>query len=123
MFCGYCGNQNLDEHIYCVGCGRRLKLLTKQEVVPKKIDDPKKIVPATQTPTLETQKISLYSLFDFDLPETGIDSKKYVEELEKEILLQALKKTGWVKNQSAMLLRINRTTLLEKLKKYEIKNE
>ena len=57
------------------------------------------------------------------LEEEKLKNRPNNELTEKEILLKALKKTGWVKNQAAMLLRINRTTLVEKLKKYEIKNE
>ena len=40
-----------------------------------------------------------------------------VNEFENQIILQALNKTGWNKNQAALLLRINRTTLIEKIKK------
>ena len=54
------------------------------------------------------------------IPEEGINLKKIVEEFEKELLLEALEKTGWVKNKAANLLDLNRTTLVEKLKKMKI---
>ena len=63
---------------------------------------------------------SLRQAFHVGIPEEGINLKKTVEEFEKELLLEALEKTGWVKNKAANLLGLNRTTLVEKLKKMKI---
>jgi len=63
---------------------------------------------------------SLRQSFHVGIPEEGINLKKTVEEFEKELLLEALEKTGWVKNKAANLLGLNRTTLVEKLKKMKI---
>ncbi len=63
---------------------------------------------------------SLKQSFHVGIPEGGINLKKTVEEFEKELLLEALEKTGWVKNKAANLLGLNRTTLVEKLKKLQI---
>ena len=65
---------------------------------------------------------SLRQSFHVGIPEEGINLKKTVEEFEKELLLEALEKTGWVKNKAANLLGLNRTTLVEKLKKMKIVN-
>ena len=43
--------------------------------------------------------------------------KKAVEDFEKQLILEALEKTNWVKNKASKLLGLNRTTLVEKLKK------
>ncbi len=43
-----------------------------------------------------------------------------VAAFEKGLLVQALNQCGWVKNRAARLLGINRTTLVEKLKRYGI---
>lgn len=51
------------------------------------------------------------------LPEQGLDFYAAVDEFEKSLILQALERTGWNKNQAAALLSLNRTTLVEKLKK------
>jgi transcriptional regulator with PAS, ATPase and Fis domain len=51
------------------------------------------------------------------LPESGIDLTTYIEDLENNLILQALKRTNNNKNQAAKLLGINRTTLVERLKK------
>ena len=54
------------------------------------------------------------------LPETGIDLKAAVESFENELIRQALDRTGWNKNRAAMLLSLNRTTLVEMLKRKRI---
>jgi DNA-binding NtrC family response regulator len=43
-----------------------------------------------------------------------------VNEYEKQLILHALEKAGWVKNRAAKLLKMNRTTLVEKIKKQGI---
>ncbi len=52
--------------------------------------------------------------------EEGIDFNDHVSRLEKELLLKALKLSGGVKNRAAKLLNLNRTTLVEKLKRLNI---
>jgi DNA-binding NtrC family response regulator len=44
-----------------------------------------------------------------------------VSEFEKTLILQALNKTGWVKNKAAQLLNLNRTTLIEKIKRQNLR--
>lgn len=52
-----------------------------------------------------------------DFPESGIDFNSVVGDFEDKLILKALELTGWNKNQAAHLLRLNRTTLVEKIKK------
>ena len=51
------------------------------------------------------------------IPVNGIDLSRAVEEFENRLILEALERTNWVKSKAAQLLQINRTTLIEKLKK------
>ena len=51
------------------------------------------------------------------LPEDGLDFNEAVNEFENELILQALQKTAGNKNRAATLLNLNRTTLVEKLKR------
>lgn len=51
------------------------------------------------------------------LPQGGLDLKRTIEDFEDRLILSALDRTGWNKNRAAALLRIKRTTLIEKLKK------
>jgi transcriptional regulator with GAF, ATPase, and Fis domain len=50
-------------------------------------------------------------------PQEGVDLNAVLEEIEKRIIIQALERAGGVKKKAATLLGLNRTTLLEKLKK------
>ena len=52
-----------------------------------------------------------------DLPEEGLDLREVLNEFEERLIRQALDRTGWNKNRAAALLSMNRTTLVEKLKK------
>jgi len=54
---------------------------------------------------------------DFDIPEAGISFKKAVDDFESKLIVGALRKTGGNKNKAASLLNLNRTTLVEKIKK------
>lgn len=51
------------------------------------------------------------------LPADGISLNGAVEQLERDLIAQALDRTQWNKNRAAQLLGLNRTTLLEKIKK------
>ncbi len=57
------------------------------------------------------------------IPEEGVDFNELVNKFEKDILLNALAKSGGVKNRAAKLLNLNRTTLVEKLKRLNIATE
>lgn len=52
-----------------------------------------------------------------EIPDTGLDFNTAVDQFENALILKALEKTGWNRNQAALLLRLNRTTLVEKMKK------
>ncbi len=54
---------------------------------------------------------------DLEFPEDGLSLSQAVSELEKRLILKALERTGGVKNRAAKLLKMNRTTLIEKMKK------
>jgi DNA-binding NtrC family response regulator len=51
------------------------------------------------------------------LPDTGIDLRAAVEQYENDLIRKALEKTGRNKNQAAQLLGVNRTTLVEMIKR------
>ena len=54
------------------------------------------------------------------LTDEGINLNNAVTEFEKALILQSLEKTQWVKNKAAQLLNLNRTTLVEKIKRHQI---
>jgi DNA-binding NtrC family response regulator len=52
-----------------------------------------------------------------DLPEEGIDLPGYLAAVERDLVRRALERTGGNRNRAADLLRLKRTTLVEKLKR------
>lgn len=57
------------------------------------------------------------------LPVNGIDLKDYLSNLEKQLIQQALDESGGVVARAAEKLRIRRTTLVEKVRKYGLREE
>jgi two-component system response regulator PilR (NtrC family) len=51
------------------------------------------------------------------LPDSGVDLKQLLSDIEDSLINQALDVTGGNKNQASKLLSMNRTTLIEKMKK------
>ena len=51
------------------------------------------------------------------LSDAGLDLKETLSEIEDSLIVQALELTGGNKNQASKLLHMNRTTLIEKMKK------
>jgi len=51
------------------------------------------------------------------LSAAGIAFRDVVDRFETDLILQALEQTQWNKNKAAQLLGLNRTTLIEKIKK------
>jgi DNA-binding NtrC family response regulator len=54
------------------------------------------------------------------LPKDGLNLEMYIEQLENTLIMQALERTGNNKNQAAKLLGLNRTTLVERIKKRKL---
>ena len=69
----------------------------------------------------KSQSSISYNADKIDIPETGLDYNSAVNAYENQLILKALEKTGWNRNQAAILLKINRTTLVEKIKKKGLK--
>ena len=77
--------------------------------------------PACELSPTEMLQNGLKQSFFIGLPEGGINLKNAVEEFERGLITEALEKTDWVKNKAAGLLELNRTTLVEKIKKMDLK--
>ena len=56
-----------------------------------------------------------------EISKEGISLNSAVNEFEKALIFQSLEKTKWVKNKAAKLLQLNRTTLVEKIKRHHLK--
>ena len=55
-----------------------------------------------------------------EITEDGICLNTAVSEFEKSLIIQSLEKSDGVKNKAAKLLHVNRTTLVEKIKRHKI---
>jgi len=53
--------------------------------------------------------------------EDTIDLKQYLTSVERTLICKALEKSNWVVSQAAKALSLRRTTLIEKIRKLEIK--
>jgi transcriptional regulator with GAF, ATPase, and Fis domain len=95
----------------------RLTILVGKDVVTAS-DLPEKFHQITVAQT--TDRLHTRQMMDFNFPEYGIDINSVVENMERNLILKALEKTGGVKNRAAKLLGLNRTTLIEKMKKMKI---
>lgn len=56
------------------------------------------------------------------IPDDGIDLNDLIGNMERDLICKALEKTEGVKSKAATLLGLNRTTLIEKMKKMGIKD-
>ncbi|RLB90938.1 MAG: sigma-54-dependent Fis family transcriptional regulator [Deltaproteobacteria bacterium] len=57
---------------------------------------------------------------NIELSDNGLGLNETIGQIEKNLLQKALVKSGGVKSRAAKLLNLNRTTLVEKLKRYNI---
>jgi transcriptional regulator with PAS, ATPase and Fis domain len=55
-----------------------------------------------------------------DLPQNGLDLNGHMLTIEKDLIVQALARTNGNRNKAAEILRIKRTTLVEKMKRLGI---
>ena len=88
-------------------------VVMKEEGTITEDDLPAKIRNSTE------ESVKVESVF---LPEEGIDFNNHILRVERDLLLKALKMSGGVKNRAAKLLNLNRTTLVEKLKRLDIRD-
>ena len=58
-----------------------------------------------------------------ELPENGADLKTILEAVEEKMIGDALERTGGNKNRAAELLGLNRTTLVEKLRRRRVSTQ
>ncbi len=88
----------------------RLVILTESEVVEVE-DLPQRF---RETASLGVGGESI------DFSPEGLNLPQALHELERRLILKALEQSNWVKSRAAQLLHLNRTTLIEKMKKQQI---
>lgn len=78
------------------------------------------IVPEDLPKNISGRKASQASVPHVKLSEDGICFNTAVSEFEKALIIQSLEMSNGVKNRAAKLLHLNRTTLVEKIKKHRL---
>lgn len=68
------------------------------------------------------QETQINPLETIEIPNGGMDFNNSVDAYENSLLMKALQKTRWNKRRAALLLNLNRTTLIEKIKKKGLKS-
>jgi sigma-54 specific flagellar transcriptional regulator A len=86
-----------------------------------KIAPPPAAPPATQEPTSENTSSRLPVAQLNALPPDGLDLRQYITDLESSLIQEALEEANGVVAHAASLLRMRRTTLVEKMRKYNIR--
>ncbi len=102
--------ENLIERLTILVSGN----IVKVSDLPDKIRETSKDEVVTEPHSVTPSK---YATKELDLPDSGLNLKSVIENMEKQLIQRALEKTGGNKNKAAELLGLNRTTLIEKLKK------
>lgn len=93
----------------------RMLLLHQDKRVLMPEDIPEEISRARGDIRVEEESVTTHE----ELPEEGIYLKEVLNNIEKKLILKSLKRTEGNKKQAAELLNIKRTTLIEKIKKYQ----
>jgi two-component system, NtrC family, response regulator HydG len=85
-------------------------------------DLPQEIRAGAETGTMSTLQAPQAFGPEREIPEEGLNLTEELARLERETLLQAFKRTGGNQAETARLLKMKRTTLVEKLKRHGISN-
>ena len=95
----------------------RLTILAEGEIQEEDLPEKMlvdRIAPASRGGTVAGGVPELGTVANFG---DGVDFNNAVASFENQLILSALDSTGWNKNKAARLLNLNRTTLVEKIKK------
>ena len=93
----------------------RMVIFQKHGVLPAGALPPHIARAESASSTVPTPELA--PLSSTQLPEKGVDLRAAVAQLEESLIGQALERTGGNRNAAAQLLGLNRTTLVEKLKR------
>lgn len=77
---------------------------------------PKDIPPEVKP---DAEKEDNQDFFTDEIPDEGVSLNDVVRNVEKRMILKSLEKTSWNKQKAAKLLNVKRTTLIEKIKKFQ----
>jgi sigma-54 specific flagellar transcriptional regulator A len=88
--------------------------------LPDKFRPNQELFPEQQEDEVRAQVRGLLSPDHVLLPSDGIDLRPHLAAIERNLMTQALTQSEWVVARAAKLLNLQRTTLVEKMRKFEI---
>ena len=92
------------------------RLVTLSNGTIRESDIPRKYIDGSGA-VVETANLNFVSSPKILITENGVDLNNIIKDIEDDLIKQALDMTSWNKNRAAKLLGLNRTTLVEKLRK------
>ena len=96
---------------------RELRNVVERAVV---MSEDRRTLEASDLALEEARRAPLSAVPPVSIPKDGISFERIVSELERQLLLKSLELSGGNKKQAAELLRLKRTTLLQKLKRLNV---
>ncbi len=75
-------------------------------------------LPGRDLPVVEVEQVPEPAPVVLDA--SGLDLKAHLADMERSLMVQALEQSDWVVARAAKLLNLQRTTLVEKMRKYDI---
>lgn len=115
MQCPKCQFQNPDDLKFCNECGQNLRIICPSCHSVNQLQS--KFCGECGQSLSSRERMSPKII---QITQEGIDFNELVSQFERDILLKALKMSGGVKNTAAKLLHLNRTTLVEKIKRLNL---
>ena len=73
-----------------------------------------------QLPEEIRQPLEPHATLPMTIPDEGINFVSVVSQLERDLIVRCLEKTGGNKRQAARLLQLSRTTLIDKLRRFKV---
>jgi DNA-binding NtrC family response regulator len=77
------------------------------------------LTPDVDTPLQDAASSGAHGTAEVWFPDDGLDFEGYISGVELSLIKQSLERTQGNKRQAAKLLKLKRTTLIEKLKRLE----
>ena len=78
------------------------------------------MAPQTSESPISIEEVLQFVDENFVFPEGGLDFNDIVDQFENILIMKALNRTKWNRNRASGMLKLNRTTLVEKLKKKQL---
>lgn len=108
---------NLVERLSVMCSGDRVRISDLPAKYSAHVTDDMELPEEDELPEPEPESASP---FEVTLPEEGLDLKEYLSVIERELIDKALRQTHGVVAHAANLLHMRRTTLVERLNKYQL---